>query len=393
MTQASNLLHRVQTILPLIESYAAHTEQERMVPSKSIQLLKETGLHRVFLPKVYGGYEASLPLFTECLIQLAAACGSTAWAFGLMCTHNYMIAHFNKQLQDEVWLTDPDATASSSIAPFGQYEETSGGIVFSGKFGWSSACDHTEWAILGFNRLNDLGEKIYSFAVLPKSNYTIIDDWYCMAMAGTGSKSLVVDKVFVPNHRIQPINNMLYQNLSAGICEHPDSKLFHSPYRPYFASIFAAVGLGIAEKTLRTFIEKNANRKRAYSGVSVGASTPMLLRLGESAHQLKAARSLMEKSWQDHHIHAEKQQYPSQKTAVEWRTEQAYAIKMCTQAVDRLFSASGGSAWLATNPLQRLFRDMHITAAHAYTDYDLCSQAMGRELMGLAPDPTIAPAP
>lgn len=42
---------------------------------------------------------------------------------------------------------------------------------------------------------------------------------------------------------------------------------------------------------------------------------------------------------------------------------------------------------------QRLFRDMNITAAHAYTNYDLCAEAMGRELMGLAPDPAVAPAP
>jgi len=36
---------------------------------------------------------------------------------------------------------------------------------------------------------------------------------------------------------------------------------------------------------------------------------------------------------------------------------------------------------------------MNITAAHAYTNYDLCAETMGRELMGLAPDPAVAPAP
>ena len=36
---------------------------------------------------------------------------------------------------------------------------------------------------------------------------------------------------------------------------------------------------------------------------------------------------------------------------------------------------------------------MHVTAAHAYTDYDLCAQAMGREQMGLPPDPALVPAP
>jgi len=390
---ASTLLHRVRQVLPRIEERAAQTEKDRVVPRDNIRLLKESGLHRVFLPKAYGGYEASLPEFAHCLVEVASACASTAWAFGLMCTHNYMIAHFPKRLQEDIWGSDPDATASSSIAPLGKYEEVDGGILLSGQFGWSSGCDHTEWAILGLNRMNRQGDKVYSFAVLPLSECAIKDDWFCMAMSGSGSKSIVVDKVFVPEYRIQAINDMLYEGRSAGIAEHADSKLFHSPYRPYFASIFAAVGLGIAEKTLQLFIEKNKDRRHAYSGVPIGTMSHMLLRLGESTHQIKAARSLMEQSWQNHQRHAEARKYPSQRTAVEWRTEQAYAIKMCTEAVDRLFVASGGSAWLEHNPMQRLFRDMHITASHPYTNYDLCFQAMGREQMGLAPDPTTTPAP
>ncbi len=99
-----------------------------MVPAENIALLKSTGLHRVFLPRAYGGYEAPLPVLTHCLMDIAGACASTAWAFGLMCTHHFMLAHFPKRLQDEVWLHSPDTTASSSIAPLGQHEEVDGGI-------------------------------------------------------------------------------------------------------------------------------------------------------------------------------------------------------------------------------------------------------------------------
>jgi len=30
-----------------------------------------------------------------------------------------------------------------------------------------------------------------------------------------------------------------------------------------------------------------------------------------------------------------------------------------------------------------------MTAAHAYTDYDVCAQIIGRELLGLEPDPSL----
>ena len=73
----------------------------------------------------------------------------------------------------------------------------------------------------------------------------------------------------------------------------------------------------------------------------------------------------------------------------QWRTNQAYAVKMCVAAVDRLFESSGANAWFLTNEAQRLFRDSHMTAAHAYTDYDVCKQIYGRHLVGLEPDPRL----
>lgn len=388
MKNTNFLLERLQEILPQIAANADKTEQLRRVPDENIALLKGIGLHKAFLPKPYGGYEVSLPEFSDCISALAGACGGTAWAFSLLCTHNHQLAMFSKQLQDEIWGDNPNATASSSIAPFSTIEEVEGGIRISGEMGWSSGCDHADWAIVGCNRFNAAGEKIYSFAVLPRSDYDIVDNWYAMAMKGSGSKQLRLQNVFVPEHRIQAAKDMM-EGRSAGFGLYPESKVFYTPYRPYFASGFAAIALGIAERMLVAFKEKTQNRVRAYTGVNVGTATPALMRLAESTHQVAAARAFLEKTLQDHKDHAERQEYPSRTTLTHWRTNQAYAVKMCVAAVDRLFSASGASVWMEGNEIQRLFRDVHITGAHAYTDYDVCAQILGRELMGLEPDPSM----
>ena len=185
---------------------------------------------------------------------------------------------FPEKLQEEVWGSDPDATASSSIAPFGRTEEVEGGVTFSGEMGWSSGCDHAEWAILGFRRKNAEGTQDYCFAVLPSSDYEIRDDWYAIGMRGSGSKTLIVENAFVPEHRIQKAKDMMEGN-SAGFGLYPDSKIFYAPYRPYFASGFSTVSLGIAERMLEVFREKTKNRVRAYTGAAVGAATPALMRL------------------------------------------------------------------------------------------------------------------
>ena len=102
---------------------------------------------------------------------------------------------------------------------------------------------------------------------------------------------------------------------------------------------------------------------------------------------MKAARAFLQATWEDHKEHGERKEYPSQETLTYWRTNQAYAVKMCNEATDRLWKGLGASNRMDDREAQRVWRDNHMTAAHAYTDYDTCAQILGRELMGLDPDP------
>ncbi len=385
MTQSNPMLDSLQEILPRIAENADLAEELRQMPQENVDLLKGIRLHHAFLPKAYGGLEISLPEFADCIVALSGACCSTAWAFSLLCTHNHQLAMFSKECQDEVWGDNIDATACSSIAPLGRYEETEGGVRFTGNMSWSSGSDHAEWAIVGFNRTVD-GEKVYCFAAIPRADYEIIDDWYAMAVKGSGTKTLKIEDVFVPEHRISVAKDMM-EGRSKGFGLYPDSKIFYTPYRPYFASGFAAMALGTAERMLTIYREYNAKRIRAYTGAEVKVSIPMITRLAESTHQVDAARAYLEKTWEEHRDHSERHEYPSKETLTYWRTNQAYAIKMCNEATDRLWKGLGASNWMLAREGQRVWRDNHITAAHAYTDYDVCTQILGRELMGLAPDP------
>lgn len=166
MKKPNPLLEDLKPLLPVIAANAFQAEKDRSVPAENIALLKSIGMHRAFQPKPYGGLEISLPQFADCIALLAGACASTAWAMSLLCTHSHQLAMFPARAQQEIWGDDPDATASSSIAPFGRTEEVEGGVTFSGEMGWSSGCDHAEWAIVGFRRKNAEGVQDYCFAVL-----------------------------------------------------------------------------------------------------------------------------------------------------------------------------------------------------------------------------------
>src|SRR3546814_418748 len=209
MKKPNPLLEDLKPILPVIAANAFQAEKDRSVPVENIALLKSIGMHRAFQPKKYGGMEISLPQFADCIALLAGSCASTAWAMSLLCTHRHQLAMFPAKTQEGVWGDGPGEMSSSSIAPFGRTGEVEGGVSVSGEMGWSSGCDHAEWAIVGFRRKNAEGTQDYCFAVLPRSDYEIRDDWYAVGMRGSGSKTLIIDNAFVPEHRIQKAKDMM----------------------------------------------------------------------------------------------------------------------------------------------------------------------------------------
>ena len=382
------LLGRVEAVLPRIAANAADAERERKVTKEHIELLKEAGFIHAFQPRKYGGLEADLTEFCQCVAAIASACGSTAWSTSLLGTHNHQLALFSAEVQEEVWGTDRLSTVASSVAPIAKAEEVNGGVRLDGDLPWSSGCDHSEWSVLGFHRSGAAVDPTphTHFAIVPRSDYEIIDDWYSAGLKGSGTKTLRVQGIFVPEHRIESAK-ALPLGRSAGWGLYPESKIFFSAYRPYFACGFSAVSLGIAERMIAWYVERSQNRVRAFTQTEVGKEMPAYMRLAESQHQVNAARSLLEKDWRDLTEQSARQVLPSSDQQARWRTNQGFSVKMCLEAVDRLYTASGGSVWYESHEAQRLFRDVHITAAHAYTDYDVCKQIYGRHLLGLEPDP------
>ena len=386
--QASALTfrERIDAVLPVIASNVSLAETERKVPDANIAALREAGFFDAFQPKRFGGAEVGADVYGPAVVDIAGVCASTAWASGLLAQHSHMIALMSDELQHEIWDDDPTALVSSSVAPLGKAEPVDGGIRLSGRFSWSSGCDHATWAILGFRAPDALlgGNVSTKYAVIPRRDYEIHDDWYVSGLNGTGSKTLLVDDVFVPEYRLESGYGLL-SGQSKGFGSN-DGEIFHTHFAHWFAMGFSAVSIGIARRFIDVYAEKVSTRVRAYTGANVGETSPAYMRLAESHHQVNAAYATLAADWSAFTAKARLRVLPTQAEDVYWRSNQAYATKLAIEAVDRLFTASGGSAWFQHNEMQRLWRDSKMTGAHTYSDYDIAAQSLGRSLLGLPRD-------
>lgn len=383
-----DLHERVRATLATIAANAEEAENLRQVPDENINLLRTAGFFRAFQPACYGGLEISVEQYGPILVDIAQACASTAWAAGLLAQHAHGLALMSGEAQAEIW-ADPETLLSSSVAPLNTATPTQGGVRLSGRFGWSSGCDHAQWAFLGFKMppKNEAEAPMWCFALVPRSDYAILDDWHVAALRGTGSKTLVLDEIFVPDHRIDSVPALL-TGTSKGFGIH-DGGIFRSDFNAYFPLGFSAVALGVAKRMVALSRARLLTRVRAYTGANVIENTPAQMRLGEATHMVRAAQSSLERDWREIAGRSRSGVMPSAEETNMWRTNQAHVSRTAIAAVNLLFSAAGGSAWYSNNEMQRLWRDANMVGAHAFSDYDIAAQRMGRGMLGLEPDPSI----
>jgi alkylation response protein AidB-like acyl-CoA dehydrogenase len=63
----------------------------------------------------------------------------------------------------------------------------------------------------------------------------------------------------------------------------------------------------------------------------------------------------------------------------------AQVVRTCRDAVTQLMEASGASAHLRSNPLQRIHRDVNTLSCHTVFDLEMGAENYGRLLLGMEP--------
>jgi len=70
----------------------------------------------------------------------------------------------------------------------------------------------------------------------------------------------------------------------------------------------------------------------------------------------------------------------------DYRRDKGFLSRLCVQAVNRLFEASG--AVLESDAIQRFHRDAHGASHHTALVWDAAAENFGRVALGLAPSPS-----
>jgi 3-hydroxy-9,10-secoandrosta-1,3,5(10)-triene-9,17-dione monooxygenase len=81
---------------------------------------------------------------------------------------------------------------------------------------------------------------------------------------------------------------------------------------------------------------------------------------------------------------------PALEQRLRYRLNLSYAIELCVQAVDTLYPLLGGRGLIATDPVQRAWRDVHAVSQHIALVWDVTGGLYGAVRLGFpCADPKI----
>jgi 3-hydroxy-9,10-secoandrosta-1,3,5(10)-triene-9,17-dione monooxygenase len=377
------IIQRARDLQPVLRERARQAQQERRISDATVQAMNEAGLFRVLQPKRWGGYEMDPQVFFDVQFELAQACMSTAWIYGVIAVHNWQIALFDLQAQEDAWKDDTSVLISSSYMPVGKVQPVEGGYQFSGRWAFSSGCDHCDWAFLGGIVPPDESSETPYFRtfMVPKADYEIVDTWHTFGLQGTGSNDIVVKGAFVPKYRTHSnVDGFLGTNPG------PDSHtipLYKIPFGQLFPRAVSSGAIGALQGAVNAYRDIASKRIGSNTGSRTAEDPHAQMAVAQAQAVVDRLKLKLAANFERLMADARRGEATDINLRIQYRYESASVPEECLAAALELQKMCGGRAIFLESPLQRFTLDILAGRAHVANNLYAYGKNYGGVQLGL----------
>src|SRR5499433_3078563 len=356
------ILDRARMLIPRLAERAPAAAAARQLPAQTIAEYRDAGILRILQPRRFGGLQGRFSLFSRIVEEFTFGCASSAWVYAVLAEHQWIIAQYPEQAQIDVWGDNPEAVASSSLAPRAAAKPVAGGWRLSGRYSFSSGCDYAQWAILGAF-LGQAGDpRSVAYLLVPLSEVEIVDDWRALGLAGTGSKSLVLHDVFVPEHRCVMVSD-LFAGTPPGAQVHPEYPVLRAPRGFLVSYSLPPVAIALGRRALDIACATLA--RRVSRGVTkVAESEVVQMGIGEAAAAIDVATMLLHTGRDHSTVEVSSGRRITEAEALRARRDMVYAQHQVRWALDRLCELDGARWVYDADELGAIRRDVMTILTH-----------------------------
>lgn len=358
------IIQRAIEMIPFLQEQATNAEADRKIPEATIAKMQEAGLFRVLQPKRWGGFEMDPQVFFKVQMALAEGCMSTAWIYGVIAVHNWQIALFDLQAQEDIWKNDTSILIASSYMPVGKVEPVDGGFKFSGRWAFSSGCDHCDWVFLGgvVPPTADNPNPDYRTFLVPRGDFKVVDTWHTFGLKGTGSNDIVVEDAFVPDYRTHSSLDG-FRGTNPGI----DSKtipLYKIPFGQLFPRAVSSSTIGATQGAINAYRDVASKRVGSNTGSKTAEDPHAQMAVSRAQALVDQLKLRLFDSYDQLMADAREGNATDINQRIQYRYESAAVPEACLAEVLELQKMCGGRAIFTNSPLQRFVLDILAGRAH-----------------------------
>ena len=367
------LLARARALVPNLAERVQAATEARNVPDGTIAEYRRAGILRVLQPRRFGGYQESAGVFLQIVETLTEGCASSAWVYAVLGELQWVIALLPERGQDDIWGNEPEAVAAASLVPRALARRCQGGWRVSGRYSFASGCMHAQWAIIGARCEDAAGNELPRYLAVPMGEIEIVDDWHSFGMRGTGSRSLVLRDVFVPEHRSVSMQNVL-EGTPPGRLVHPDYTLLRAPRYYLVPFVLPAVAFALARKALSLLPSSLHARGMAPSDI-------LHMQLGEAAAHIETANLIFATRRAESVARLDAGEPIEEASVLRNRRDVTLAFQLLKNGVDRLAAINGARTVYDGDPLQSVLLDITAISTHIVLNEQAAMAPYGRWMM------------
>jgi alkylation response protein AidB-like acyl-CoA dehydrogenase len=394
---AETVIARAAALRPLLLDEQEQSDRRGYYSDAVHREFLRAGLYRVLQPKMFGGYEFALETFIRAVMEISHGHPASGWCFALAASHGLVLAsHWGERAQRELFGPEGDFRCAMTAGPAGTFERVDGGYIVNGVYPFASGIPvSTHFMGAGIVPKDGVPQNMYF--VVPRERISILPDWggeSSLGMQGSGSNTVKVEDVFVPDHHFVTANVMLTSEHSPGGTS--GTRLHGNPIylgilAGWFSCEFGGIFTGTARAAIDEFEELLRTRPMTFNPKVLRARDPNnQITLGEALTRADAAEALtlaatrlqteLCERWA-----REGKPISAADTLRVWSISREACREAC-DAVEMLFRAAGASVSKRGPRLQRYFRDVQMYRVHIQSQ-PLFPAMRGQAALGLLEPP------
>jgi 3-hydroxy-9,10-secoandrosta-1,3,5(10)-triene-9,17-dione monooxygenase len=218
-----------------------------------------------------------------------------------------------------------------------------------------------------------------AYLLVPLAEVEIVDDWQVLGLLGTGSKSLIFQDVFVPEHRCVMVSD-LFAGSPPGALVHPDYPVLRAPRGFLVSYSLPPVAIALGRRALD--IACAALPSRVSRGVTgVAESEVVHMAIGEAAAAIDVATMLLHTGRESSTAAVSSGRKVTEAEALRARRDMVYAQHQVAWALDRLCEMDGARWVYDSDELGGIRRDVMTILTHHAASRQAAMAPYGRMLL------------